>query len=83
MKADVSELLATFNEPVIEEEPESVVETEIVVEEVETKSDEELLESFLASPDEEEVTAKAENDNKPKNEKTPEDLLSEFEKMLG
>lgn len=80
IKADVSDLLEDFNEP-----------------EIETKSDEELLESFLATPDETEIvpeseveeepaveaSSETEEENKPKTEKTPEDLLSEFEKMLG
>jgi hypothetical protein len=53
--------------------------------------DNSALEDFLSSPDE--VSASepeapaaeenASNSNKPKSEKTPEDLLSEFEKMLG
>lgn len=58
-----------------------------------------LLEDFLASPEEVttesvdtseaemlagmEESASPTNDTKPKSEKTPEDLLSEFEKMLG
>lgn len=61
--------------------------------------DTQALEDFLSSPDEvvadsTEDTSEADmmaamdeantpNDNKPKSEKTPEDLLSEFEKMLG
>lgn len=61
--------------------------------------DNSALEDFLASPDEpvteSEDTSEADmlaameesseptNDNKAKSEKTPEDLLSEFEKMLG
>jgi len=56
----------------------------------ESSDDNSALEDFLSSPDEvsasEAETANAEgttNDNKPKSEKTPEDLLSEFEKMLG
>lgn len=54
--------------------------------------DSSALEDFLnepvATPDESDVVATApdiplDNDTKPKSDKTPEDLLSEFEKMLG
>jgi hypothetical protein len=53
-------------------------------------ADNSALEDFLSSPDEVSASepevaaeANASNSNKPKSEKTPEDLLSEFEKMLG
>lgn len=56
----------------------------------EQKSDNSALEEFLSAPTEEvaeEPVLAAEepaaDDNKSKSEKTPEDLLSEFEKMLG
>jgi hypothetical protein len=65
----------------------------------EASTDSQALEDFLSPPEEtqqavaEEDSSEAEmlaamndgnqNDNKPKSEKTPEDLLSEFEKMLG
>jgi chromosome segregation ATPase len=64
----------------------------------EVSSDSQALEEFLSPPEEtqavsEEDNSEAEmlaamsdgnqNDNKPKSDKTPEDLLSEFEKMLG
>lgn len=86
-KADVSELLENINQ---NESP--------------APSDDDLLENFLSSPDEDELIEAAvaaeesseevletkeeakeeiKEENKPKAEKTPEDLLSEFEKMLG
>lgn len=48
-------------------------------------SDNKALEDFLASPDSSETaeTPAAASSNDSKAEKTPEDLLSEFEKMLG
>ena len=58
----------------------------------ENSDDNSALEDFLSSPDEisasdsdsEAMTEdNSSNENKPKSEKTPEDLLSEFEKMLG
>lgn len=55
----------------------------------ETSENTSALEDFLSTPEAtestEEVAAapQAEADNKQKSEKTPEDLLSEFEKMLG
>lgn len=55
-----------------------------------SSSDNQALEEFLASPEEDTSEAdmlaamnEAQPDNNAKSEKTPEDLLSEFEKMLG
>jgi len=48
--------------------------------------DDSALEDFLGAPADEETAAELEasqEEGKPKSEKTPEDLLSEFEKMLG
>lgn len=73
-KADVADLLEDIgnNEPL-------------------TPDDNKALEDFLSEPEKEappvaaapDIPLDSNNDAKPKSDKTPEDLLSEFEKMLG
>lgn len=86
-KADVSELLENINK-----ETPSPSDDELLESFLASPDEDELIEAAVAAEkDEEEVLeAKpetkeeiAKEENKPKAEKTPEDLLSEFEKMLG
>ena len=88
-QADVSDLLedlgqssnqSSSDNQALEDFLSSPTDTEIAPEE-------EVVAEASEAPVEEEVAAAAEEaspeENKPKSEKTPEDLLSEFEKMLG
>lgn len=84
-QADVSDLLQDLGQsdtPVTADDTQALEDFLSSPDEVTADSNEEVETSeadMLAAMDE----ANSPNENKPKSEKTPEDLLSEFEKMLG
>lgn len=82
--ADVSDVLADLGQPVEAKEEETQALKEALSE------PEEQIEEVAAAPEASEdipapeaIAAAPEDEKKTKSEKTPEDLLSEFEKMLG